>query len=371
MARRRNPHSDMIGVLNARLADALALSLQARQAHWNVKGPSFQGLHELFDKVYAMASDHADLLAERVVQLGGTTNAVAAPVQSSLPAYPISAVMGREHAAAMTASLIAYSEGLQRAAEQADEIGDAATLDILSEVLRGADKHRWFVQAHLAGDMKFNGRLGRSMRNSDADLRALERRVIEQFGSGFVEPVAMQSYMAARARAGETGLPPLMVDLGRRALRSRRSWLALPGDDAAQGNLRALRESAGMPLLVNVDEMLKGYLETALWSSHDNSDPAGGDPLDRNYGIDDFAPESVVKAKADIELFALLADADMADTPADAFRHGHDFWLTSNRHGVGFSDRGYGEAGDRLTEVARTFGEISAVAGDDGMVYLE
>lgn len=182
MIRRRNPmaaHPDtlrhldqrrdqsvMIGALTARLADALALSLQARQAHWNVKGPSFQGLHELFDKVYTMASDHADLLAERVVQLGGTTNAVAAPVQSSLPAYPINAVMGREHAAAMTVSLIAYSEGLQRAAEQADEIGDAATLDIVSEALRGADKHRWFVESHLKGGMKFNG----SKTESDFDF---------------------------------------------------------------------------------------------------------------------------------------------------------------------------------------------------------
>jgi starvation-inducible DNA-binding protein len=37
-------------ILNARLADAIDLALQAKQAHWNVKGPQFIALHELFDQ---------------------------------------------------------------------------------------------------------------------------------------------------------------------------------------------------------------------------------------------------------------------------------------------------------------------------------
>ena len=47
-------------LMNQRLASAVDLQMQMKQAHWNVKGPSFIGLHELFDKVA-----EADLIAER------------------------------------------------------------------------------------------------------------------------------------------------------------------------------------------------------------------------------------------------------------------------------------------------------------------
>src|SRR4030095_11110271 len=64
--------ADVIEILNARLADSIDLMHQAKQAHWNVKGPSFIALHKLFDEVVDAAEDYMDLLAERVVQLGGT-----------------------------------------------------------------------------------------------------------------------------------------------------------------------------------------------------------------------------------------------------------------------------------------------------------
>ena len=57
--------------LNRRLADALDLQGQCKQAHWNVKGPQFIALHKLFDEVYADVEGYVDLLAERIVQLGG------------------------------------------------------------------------------------------------------------------------------------------------------------------------------------------------------------------------------------------------------------------------------------------------------------
>ena len=61
-----------VGVLlNARLADTIDLQLQAKQAHWNVKGPNFIALHELFDKVADAAEEASDMLAERLVALGG------------------------------------------------------------------------------------------------------------------------------------------------------------------------------------------------------------------------------------------------------------------------------------------------------------
>jgi len=61
-----------VALLNQQLVDALDLAFQAKQAHWNVKGPNFIALHELFDKVVDELLEHADDLAERAVELGGT-----------------------------------------------------------------------------------------------------------------------------------------------------------------------------------------------------------------------------------------------------------------------------------------------------------
>jgi starvation-inducible DNA-binding protein len=63
---------EVISLLNQRLAACIDLQLQCKQAHWNVKGPTFIALHELFDKIDEDVENYSDLLAERVVQLGGT-----------------------------------------------------------------------------------------------------------------------------------------------------------------------------------------------------------------------------------------------------------------------------------------------------------
>src|SRR5712671_7887518 len=60
----------MIDLLNQELADVLDLGLQAKQAHWNVKGPNFIGPHELFDKVAEELEELTDNMAERAVELG-------------------------------------------------------------------------------------------------------------------------------------------------------------------------------------------------------------------------------------------------------------------------------------------------------------
>lgn len=371
MKRKRNPL--MPEALETSLADATALSLQAKQSHWNVKGPAFQSLHELFDKIHAMADQHADALGERLVQLGRRTRAFDG--LSSLPGLPADAIMGREHAEAMAESLRAYVADIRALAAQAEEARDAATVDLAGEVLRDAEKQLWFVESHLTGDLKFNGRRGAGKaRNADDGLRAIERDVQAQFGSsGDVENALLERWMIARARAGVTEIPQLVFELtGKHAMRSRRPWLAQPGDERAQDNLRAWREAADLPLLVNVNDMLAGYIEAALWSSNDESTPSGGVPLDRNYGHDDFSPASIDKARKDVELFALLNDTDMRETGATDEQHGHDLWLTRNGHGAGFWDRDYDEPmSTRLTESAKAMGELNIVVGDDGQLHCE
>jgi len=140
----------VIDLLNERLADAIDLQLQAKQAHWNVKGPQFIALHRLFDEVAAAATEYADLLAERVVQLGGTalgTSAIIAE-QSALPPYPIDIATGERHVWALSNALAAFGNTMRLAVEKADALGDANAADICTEISRGVDKWLWFVEAH-------------------------------------------------------------------------------------------------------------------------------------------------------------------------------------------------------------------------------
>lgn len=118
-----------------------------------------------------------------------------------------------------------------------------------------------------------------------------------------------------------------------------------------------------------MDTFTAAYIECALWSSTDNSDPeTGGDPLDANYDADDIAPEALAEMTEDCAAF----QADNADDLAtlDASQAGHDFWLTRNRHGAGFWDRGHPDGiGDRLTKAAHVWGEANLYVGDDGRIY--
>ena len=144
----------VVGLLNDNLADAIHLTLQAKQAHWNVKGPGFYPLHELFDKLYDEAGDWADLLAERAVQLGGIAEGTLAEVSKStrLQAYPPTLAAGRAHLEALIDSLSGFARTVRAAAGKAGESGDSDTEDLFTEISRGADKMLWFLEAHLHAD---------------------------------------------------------------------------------------------------------------------------------------------------------------------------------------------------------------------------
>lgn len=138
-------------LLNQRLADAIELQTQCKQAHWNVKGPSFIGLHELFDKVAEDASGYADLVAERIVQLGGMaegTSRVAAQ-RTTLVDYPLTISTGEEHVAALSDALAEFGRTARIAIEEMNELEDADSADILTEISRGVDKWLWMVESHL------------------------------------------------------------------------------------------------------------------------------------------------------------------------------------------------------------------------------
>jgi starvation-inducible DNA-binding protein len=142
---------EVITLLNARLADAIDLGLQAKQAHWNVKGPQFFPLHELFDKVAASATEAVDTIAERAVALGGTAEGTIEAVAkaTTLPRYPLNVSEGKAHVERLAQALAIFGEQVRDAIDRADQLGDKDTADLFTGVSRDADKHLWFVEAHL------------------------------------------------------------------------------------------------------------------------------------------------------------------------------------------------------------------------------
>jgi starvation-inducible DNA-binding protein len=143
-----------VELLNARLADCKDLQTQIKQAHWNVKGPNFIALHELFDKINEAVDDYVDEIAERAVQLGGVAEGTARMVakRSSLPEYPAHTVDGRSHVEALSTALAAFGKAARKAISEANDLGDLDTADLFTEVSRGIDKWLWFVEAHLQAE---------------------------------------------------------------------------------------------------------------------------------------------------------------------------------------------------------------------------
>jgi starvation-inducible DNA-binding protein len=146
-----------IGLLNQRLADCIDLQTQCKQAHWNVKGPSFIALHKLFDEINEEVEDYVDLLAERVVQLGGIAEGTARTVasRSALEDYPLNISAGAEHVAALSDALAQFGRTARIGIEEMNELEDADSADILTEISRGTDKWLWFVEAHIQAESAF------------------------------------------------------------------------------------------------------------------------------------------------------------------------------------------------------------------------
>jgi starvation-inducible DNA-binding protein len=144
----------VVELLNTRLADCIDLQTQTKQAHWNVKGPNFIALHELFDKINEEVEDYVDDIAERAVQLGGVAEGTArmAAKRSSLSEYAVKAVDGRSHVEALSSVLAAFGAAARKAITQANDMGDLDTADLFTEVSRGIDKWLWFVEAHLQAE---------------------------------------------------------------------------------------------------------------------------------------------------------------------------------------------------------------------------
>ena len=146
-----NAKTVSVDLLNARLADGIDLALATKQAHWNLKGPQFIGIHLMLDGFRTEQDEWNDTMAERAVQLGGTALGTTQTVNSmtKLAPYPTDTYAVADHLAALIDRYGTYANALHESIDQADEAGDADAADIFTEVSRGIDKQLWFLEAHV------------------------------------------------------------------------------------------------------------------------------------------------------------------------------------------------------------------------------
>jgi len=143
----------VIEMLSKALAGAADLQSQVKQAHWNVKGPTFYSLHLLFDEIAEELTEAVDDIAERITAIGGTalgTVRIAAH-HSPLPEYPSTIFKGQDHVVALAKHIGLYANIIRGMIDPALDAGDAASSDLFVELTRLLDKRLWFIEAHLQG----------------------------------------------------------------------------------------------------------------------------------------------------------------------------------------------------------------------------
>ncbi len=149
----KDAREELVELLNQHLADAFALYSHSKQAHWNVKGMDFMQLHELFDELAELVLGFVDMMAERITALGGTARGT---VQMSsgatgLEDIPLDMTGGEAFVRAIADRFAQHADGVREAIDTADQLGDMATSDLFTEIVRGLDKSLYFLEAHLRG----------------------------------------------------------------------------------------------------------------------------------------------------------------------------------------------------------------------------
>jgi len=144
-----------VDILNRVVADAYLLLIKTKKYHWDVIGPQFRTLHELWEEQYEALTETIDACAERIRTLGG---------------YPLGTAEGflshaslREHAGdlppavEMVKRLVAdheqiirnLREGIDRCSE---EFHDEGTADFLTGLMEEHEKMAWMLRSFVEGE---------------------------------------------------------------------------------------------------------------------------------------------------------------------------------------------------------------------------
>jgi len=148
-----NARETAIDTLNTCLAGTIALTLAVKQAHWNLKGSSFIGIHELLDDQADMLRENADEMAERCVIIGGVAKGTVQDAARSeiVEPYPTDIIAWQNHVSALKSRYMSLGAKLRSSIEEIEEAGDVDTADLLTGASRAVDKGAWFIGAHIEG----------------------------------------------------------------------------------------------------------------------------------------------------------------------------------------------------------------------------
>ncbi len=146
----QNAKAVSVELLQARLADGIDMALITKQAHWNLKGPQFIGVHLMLDTFRKEQDEYVDMMAERITQLGGTARGTVQEVgkKTALTPYPVDIYQVSDHVHALIDRYATVANAIRENIDEVDEAGDPDTADLFTEVSRGIDKQLWFLEAH-------------------------------------------------------------------------------------------------------------------------------------------------------------------------------------------------------------------------------
>jgi len=145
-----NTAQEMVKLLNANLANVIDLTLDGKQCHWNLQGVGFIGVHQLLDETAERIREVSDMIAERIVILGGEPNGLASRVakDSVLDDYPTDITDVEDHVVELTKRYKKVASVLREAIDTAGDAGDEDTADLFTEASRIVDKDAWFIGAN-------------------------------------------------------------------------------------------------------------------------------------------------------------------------------------------------------------------------------
>jgi starvation-inducible DNA-binding protein len=149
----RDVREEAVAILNHTVADLFDLFARIKQAHWNVRGTTFIGLHKLLDEFAATTMAHIDLAAERATALGGL-------VEGTLRESVRHSQLKKKEEPASKSGLLdwineladdhaASGEHARKGVKKMTDAEDFGTADLLTDIVRDLDKHLWLLEAHI------------------------------------------------------------------------------------------------------------------------------------------------------------------------------------------------------------------------------
>lgn len=130
----------------------LSMAGIARKAHWNVRGPMFAELHELFGGLYTATSDHADVIAEHIAMLGFPVGGDHLDVAegSAITRMPATLTAGRDLAKAVADRLTTTLMVVDAPKKELLLLGDDDAQQKILDASMALSKIGWMLLAHVS-----------------------------------------------------------------------------------------------------------------------------------------------------------------------------------------------------------------------------